>query len=136
MSRLETIADPKRLAVARHLAAHPRASAPEVAASVGVHLNTARAHLAALREIGLVERTSESTGRRGRPVVRYSLSADWAPAGDELLPLSSLMASAITRARRDPAALREAASEWGRRWAGESGSRPAEETLTAALSRL
>jgi predicted ArsR family transcriptional regulator len=76
MSHLESIADPTRLAVTRYLAAHPDASAPEIARGTRVHLNTARSHLAGLEEAGLVKRKTEG-GRIGRPVVRFHLVEDW-----------------------------------------------------------
>lgn len=135
MTRLEGIADPVRLAIARRLAEHPGASAPQVAAGAGVHLNTARAHLAALHRAGLVRRYSDAGGI-GRPVVRYSLVEDWQPQGDELLGLSSLLASALLGMDADPARLHELARDWGRRWAREKGSRSVWEQLASALRRL
>src|SRR5215210_7608966 len=66
MARHDVLADPVRLAVARRLA-RGRASASEVARSVGVHLNTARAHLAALAEAGVASREHDPPGGRGRP---------------------------------------------------------------------
>lgn len=132
----ELLADPVRLAVARHLAAHPSASAREVAAGAGVHLNTARAHLAALQEAGVAERVSERGGKRGRPVVRYRLVGEWAPAGDKLLPISRLLAAAVLRVNADPGEIRDLAFQWGRGWAKGSSSQPVQDRLTAALARL
>jgi predicted ArsR family transcriptional regulator len=135
VTRLESIADPVRLGVARHLADHPTASAQDVAAGVGVHLNTARSHLAALEEAGVLDRVSESGGRRGRPIVRYRLVKDWAPAGEELLSLSRLLAAAVHGVDHDAGELRDLAHEYGKGFAkGASG--PTEERLTAALDRL
>src|ERR671910_283568 len=109
MARLEAIADPVRLAVARYLAGRSGASATEVAEGVGVHLNTARKHLGALVDAAVAERVNVSAGRRGRPIVRYRLSESWAPEGDELLSLSALLAAAVLRLDADPAELRAAA---------------------------
>jgi len=111
MPGLDIVADPVRLAVARHLGGGA-ASAAEVARAVGIHLNTARAHLGKLVDAGVVARENQPTGRRGRPVVRYRLESDWTPAGDDLLGLAQLMATALggTRAR-----MRERARRWGTR---------------------
>jgi predicted ArsR family transcriptional regulator len=136
MQSLDALADPVRLAVTRYLAAHPSASAGEVAAGAGVHLNTARAHLGALHDAGVVERVSASEGQRGRPVVRYRLIDGWAPAGEMLLPLSELLAAAVLKLDADPGEIRDLGFEWGRRWAGDSSPQPIENQLAAALARL
>jgi predicted ArsR family transcriptional regulator len=136
VSRLEPLAEPFRLAVARYLGRHPGATAPQVADGVRVHLNTARSHLAALVEAGVAERISDSTGRAGRPTVRYRLEEGWTPQGDELLSLSSLLATAILRVDVDPDELRAVATEWGRRRSAADGARPVESRLTEALGSL
>ena len=134
--RLEALADPVRLSLARHLSVRPGASAPEIAAAIGVHLNTARAHLAALTEAGAVERSSNSSGRPGRPVVRYRLRGERVPSGDELLPLAQLLGSAILRLRRDSRKLRALAREWGRHWSAERAELPMETRLVTVFERL
>ncbi|HLM31691.1 MAG TPA: helix-turn-helix domain-containing protein [Solirubrobacterales bacterium] len=136
MPRLDALADPFRLAVARYLDSHPDATAAEVAAGVGVHLNTARAHLAALVAAGAVRRITAGGGRPGRPAVRYRLEAGWTPQGDELLSLSSLLASTILRLDADPEELRAVATEWGRGWSLQEGEDSVEARLTDALGRL
>lgn len=135
MGGLASLADPVRLAIARYLAAHPGSSAPEVAKGTGVHLNTARSHLAALEGVGRVRRDSRR-GRVGRPIVRFRLVDDWQPRGDELLALSSLFASALIEVGVDPRRLREVAVQWGRRWGRGNDPVPVEERLVAALRRL
>ncbi len=55
--------------------------AAEAGASVGLHPNTARAHLEVLCSVGLVERRTEDRSRRGRPRVLY----DMAPLSANLL---------------------------------------------------
>jgi predicted ArsR family transcriptional regulator len=136
MHGLDALVDPFRLAVARYLGRHPDATAPQVAAGVGVHLNTARAHLAALVDAGVAERITDGGGRPGRPAVRYRLEAGWGPRGDELLSLSSLLASAILRLDADPQELRDVATEWGRRWSPGDGNGSVDARLTEALGRL
>lgn len=135
MTSFELLADPARLAVARSLAEARDPSAPEIAEATGLHLNTVRAHLQALESAGAVERSSASGGAPGRPVVRYRLRREFVPSGEELLPLSGLLADALLASDPDPAALREAAVEWGRRWSSE-GEGPVEERLVEALERL
>ena len=135
MPRVDAVADPVRLAIARWLAGRAPASASDVAAGVGVHPNTARAHLAALDEAGIAERLARSDGRRGRPVVRYRIDPDWMPAGDELLALSELLAGVLGAAEPDAPSMREAAARWGRHGAGAEGE-PVERGLVAAAGRL
>jgi len=96
-SLLESIADPTRLAITRYLAAHPSCSAPQLAGGAGVHLNTARAHLAALEKAGLAKREPER-GRVGRPIVRFRLVEGWQPRGDELLaPIEERLVGVLRR---------------------------------------
>src|ERR671910_501560 len=99
MPRVDAVADPVRLAIARWLAGRAPASASDVAAGVGVHPNTARAHLAALDEAGIAERLARSDGRRGRPVVRYRIDPDWMPAGAELFAPSGVLPAALPPAQ-------------------------------------
>jgi predicted ArsR family transcriptional regulator len=111
MTRLDVIADPVRLAVTRFLDRGP-ASTAEVAEGVGIHLNTARAHLRALVEAGIATRADLRGRGRGRPLVRYRLEPDWVPSGDELLRLARLLAAALDGA---PSKAAERARQWGRR---------------------
>ena len=48
MGVLDAVADPVRLRIVRHLAGEGSATLSELADATGVHLNTARAHVAAL----------------------------------------------------------------------------------------
>jgi len=125
--RLDLIADPVRLAIARFLRGGP-ASAADVADGVGIHLNTARSHLQTLVYAGVVRKTNEVRSGPGRPVVRYRINDDWIPPGDELLGLAQLMATAL---RGGPARARR----WGRD-AAAAGSGSARSDLRAMLSRL
>jgi predicted ArsR family transcriptional regulator len=109
MSRLDVIADPVRLAVARFLGRGP-ASTAEVADGVGIHLNTARSHLRALVEAGVASRVHTRGPGRGRPLVRYRLERGWVPSGDEMLGLARLLATALEGA---PSPAAERARRWG-----------------------
>ena len=129
--RLDLIADPVRLAIARFLRGGP-ASAADVADGVGIHLNTARSHLQTLVYAGVVRKTNEVRSGPGRPVVRYRINEDWIPPGDELLGLAQLMATTL---RSGPARARQRARRWGRD-AAAAGSGSARSDLRAMLSRL
>ena len=48
MGVLDAVADPVRLRIVRHLAENGSATLSELAEAAGVHLNTIRAHVAAL----------------------------------------------------------------------------------------
>src|SRR3954452_14922527 len=97
MPRLDALADPFRLGVVRYLDRHPDASAPDVAAGLGLHLNTARAHLGALVDARVAARTSASGGLAGRLSVLYRLEEGSLPDFDELICFSGLLATAILR---------------------------------------
>jgi predicted ArsR family transcriptional regulator len=129
--RLDVIADPVRLAIARFLRGGA-ASATEVADGVGIHLNTARSHLQKLVDAGVVEKANEARSGPGRPVVRYRINEDWIPPGDELLGLAQLMATTL---RGGPSRARQRARRWGRD-AAAAGSGSARSDLRAMLSRL
>jgi len=50
-------------------------SAAELAQDLGLHHNTVREHLESLVKQGMVSMTPVSTGRRGRPTLRYQAAA-------------------------------------------------------------
>jgi predicted ArsR family transcriptional regulator len=133
---VDSIANQSRLAVARRLGEVPSASATELAEATGLHLNTVRSHLQALEAHGAAERVAESGGRPGRPVVRYRLRRGFVPAGDELLPLSALLAAALAGLGPGPDRVREVGLDWGRRWSREAGSDDPAQRLRVALERL
>jgi predicted ArsR family transcriptional regulator len=131
MTRLDAIADPVRLAIVRFLGSRA-ASAKEIADGIGVHLNTARAHLRALVEAGVVRKAKEPRRGRGRPVVRYRIKAGWRPAGDDLLGLAQLMGTAVGRGAAQG---RARARRWGRA-AANAGTGTARTDLERMLSGL
>jgi predicted ArsR family transcriptional regulator len=135
MTRVEAIAHPVRLAIARWLVERPGASASEVATGVGVHLNTARTHLASLHRAGVIERLSDSRGRRGRPLIRYRIVRDWAPRGDEFLALAGVLADSVIDAGGGFTRVREAAFRWGQRHSTQ-GSGSIGERLEGAMACL
>lgn len=100
-------------------ASRPR-SAAEVAAELGLHVNTARFHLQALVGDGLVERASSTTGQPGRPTVEYRASADAPAVGQRSYRLlAEILAGHLAAHSRHPSrAAAAAGAEWGRSLAG------------------
>ena len=71
---LESIADPIRLRVVRHLDDHGAASLTEIAEAVGVHVNTARPHVQALEVDGVLHSRQRQAQGPGRRVIEYFLA--------------------------------------------------------------
>jgi predicted ArsR family transcriptional regulator len=88
----------------------------ELGRRLGLHANTARFHLTALTEAGLAQRSTESSGRGGRPRVLYAATPDSAGVGRRSYRLLAeiLAGHLAAHARRPAAAAREAGREWGR----------------------
>ncbi|PHP53733.1 helix-turn-helix transcriptional regulator [Actinomyces ruminis] len=111
---------------------HPLTAA-QVARTLNLHHNTVREHLDALAEAGLVTVSTSSTGRRGRPALRY------APAGpDPAQVVGSYLTllDAIVEQLGDGEQARLRALAIGRRWAqltpADPLDPPAQEILSAA----
>jgi len=88
------LADPSRVRLLECLrvSEHPR-SVEELAAEVGLHQNTVRAHLAVLEETDLVVASSAHEGRPGRP--RRLFAAVPEEAEEEHALLASALASSL-----------------------------------------
>jgi predicted ArsR family transcriptional regulator len=113
---LDAIADPIRIEIVRHLAARGSASIAELSRAVGVHANTARAHVSALERAAVVVHEAEPPRGRGRPALRFRLREDAPPPGADLRGLAELLATAVGRPRgRRLARLRELGRGWGHR---------------------
>src|SRR5919204_953500 len=136
MTRLEVIADRRRLAIVRALARAGTASPVELAASAGVNVNTARTHLQALEREGAVERVSGGGGKRGRPRVLFRLTDPRTPRSEDYLALSELMASCLLDAAVERRELARLAAEWGRRAGAEAGAEEGVQTLVRTMRRL
>jgi predicted ArsR family transcriptional regulator len=136
MSRLDTLADPVRLAIVRHLAERPGASLHDLAEAADVHVNTVRPHVAALEAEGTVERRRESPSGRGRPRAGYRLTGDWSPPTADFRGLAELLAAAVLRGNPSPAELRAVGREWGRYLQGRPGGHDVERDLPFALEQL
>jgi predicted ArsR family transcriptional regulator len=78
MGWLEAVADPVRLGIVRHLALQGPATLNELGAAVGAVPETVRRHIAHLSHEGVVEALERQADgeTRGRPAVRYRLTAD------------------------------------------------------------
>src|SRR3954449_9357354 len=74
---LRVLGDNTRYAIYLELARSPRPLVTaEIAEALGLHPNTVRPHLDRMREVGLLDVTTDARGEVGRPQHRYSLAAD------------------------------------------------------------
>lgn len=115
---LKTLGDNTRYAIYLELArsVRPLATA-EVAETLDLHANTVRPHLERMRDLGLVEVTTVSTGSVGRPQHRYALAADAPSLGLEppaYPTVTRVLLRAAAAAGVAPEELVEAGREQGR----------------------
>lgn len=115
---LKTLGDNTRYAIYLELAraVRPLATA-EVAETLDLHANTVRPHLERMRDLGLVEVTTVSTGSVGRPQHRYALAAEAPSLGLEapaFPTVTSVLLRAAAAAGLAPEDLVEAGREQGR----------------------
>jgi predicted ArsR family transcriptional regulator len=101
-----------------------------------VHLNTLRAHVAALERAELLETTQKPPSGRGRPATEYRLIEGWGLASTDFLELAGLLASALVRTAPDAASLRATGADWGRYLVGRPGVRDIAAELPRALERV
>jgi predicted ArsR family transcriptional regulator len=111
---LKTLGDNTRYAIYLELA---RSSAPlataDVAESLGLHPNTVRPHLERMRDVGLLDVTTEVRSGVGRPQHLYSLAAGAPSLGLEP-PTFPLLARMLVRLASAAGASGEDAAEVGR----------------------
>lgn len=137
MSALQALADPVRLRILRHLSEQGDATLPQLAAAIGVALNTARSHVQAMDEARILERRERPLGGRGRPAQVYRLVADWVMPTSDFIDLAQLLATVALRSRSDHEVARTAGHDWGLRWLARPGThRRVEQELPPALERL
>ena len=96
-------------------------SAAELAQDLGLHHNTVREHLESLVKQGMVSMTPVSTGRRGRPTLRYQVTA---PDPVEVLVSYTTLLDAVAQTLGEGEEARQVALTIGRRWAAESATHP------------
>jgi predicted ArsR family transcriptional regulator len=117
-------------------AAESPATLPELAKAAGVHLNTARTHVAALEEGGALCAEAAAPSGRGRPPLRYRLADDYTLPTADFRGLAELLAAAVVRSGQSPEELHRLGVDWGRYLAGRPGAGEVERVLPAALERL
>ncbi|HVU60711.1 MAG TPA: helix-turn-helix domain-containing protein [Mycobacteriales bacterium] len=88
-------------------------SAAEVAAAIGLHLNTARFHLDGLVDDGLVERVSEPREQPGRPRILYS-SRGPVPGPRSYALLAEMLTGLVASLEDAGPAAVDAGRAWGR----------------------
>lgn len=119
---------------------------PDVAAILGAHDNSARAHLDALVESGFATRSTQQTGGRGRPRYQYSITDDGLDAHRSQIEPDALtaeyqgllraFAQHINDVQAEPEEFaREIGERWGATLAGESDD-PARQQVLTLLRRL
>ena len=118
---LESIADPIRLRVVRHLDDHGAASLTEIAEAVGVHVNTARPHVQALEGDGILHSRQRQAQGPGRRVIEYYLSEPISGPEADVMAMAELLAAALARASVDEGQLRRIGADWGRYLSGRPG---------------
>lgn len=130
----------QRLRVLEYVRTHAPVRTMDAAADLGLHQNTAREHLDALVNLGLVERTTEPAAGRGRPAALYRPSAsDPALAARDYAALATALARHLARHSPDPERdARAAGAEWGRELADGAArtDRDPRQAVLDALSRL
>jgi predicted ArsR family transcriptional regulator len=136
MGVLDAVADPVRLRIVRHLADGGSATLSELADVAGVHLNTIRAHVAALEGADVLESAQKAATGPGRPAVAYRLVDGWGLSSTDFLELAGLLAAALVRNAPEPEALRATGADWGRYLVGRPGRRDVATELPRALERL
>jgi len=135
------LGDNTRYAIYLELARSPRPLVTaEIADTLGLHPNTVRPHLDRMREVGLIEVTSDARGEVGRPQHRYSLAPDAPSLGLEppTTPLLARMvldmAEQLGASAADAKAVGE--REGARRAVPFAAAGSALEALVADLDRL
>ncbi len=102
--------------------------ATQLAARVGLHVNTVRSHLRLLERAGLVVRSTEPRSEPGRPRVLYAAAAPDSDEGERYGLMAKMLASYIAANVADPAS---AAEETGRQWGRHLGPPSAPFTRTS-----
>ena len=136
MLTLDLVGHPVRVAILRLLGGREKASLHELAEALGMHRNTVRPHVAALKDAGALSVTRDEPRGRGRPPLRYRLRADWAPPTVDYRGLAELLAAAVEVSQIDDEHLDSVGKEWGRYLLGRPLGGRADEHIPRALGRL
>ncbi|MDQ3470444.1 MAG: helix-turn-helix domain-containing protein [Actinomycetota bacterium] len=138
---LRVLGDNTRYAIYLEMAraARPLVTA-EIAETLGLHPNTVRPHLERMREVGLLEVTTDARGEVGRPQHRYTLAADAPSLGLEPPTVPMLARMVLLMAQRlgaSPAdAVAVGTAEGAARATSYDTAPSALEALVADLDRL
>jgi predicted ArsR family transcriptional regulator len=116
LRRHRALSDPSRARILALLVDEGPLDARELAAHVGLHVNTVRVHLNALADAGLVAGETRPPSGRGRPRVAYRATA---AAGDEggrrYRLLAEILTALVARYGAEAATqLEEIGEAWGR----------------------
>jgi predicted ArsR family transcriptional regulator len=114
MAHLDALGNPTKLRVVRRLETGGDASLQQLAQAAGVHLNTARQHVAELERDGIIERVAATPAGRGRPALRYRLVPGWTVPTSDFRGLAQVLATALTHRGATADEVREVGVEWGR----------------------
>ncbi len=138
---LQVLGDNTRYAIYLELARSPRPLVTsEIADTLGLHPNTVRPHLDRMREVGLLDVTTDARGEVGRPQHRYSLATDAPSLGLEPPTMPMLARMVLDLAGRLGASPADAvaigAAEGQVRAAAYDDAPSALEALVADLDRL
>lgn len=112
---------PQRMDLLDLLAAeHAARTVDELARLSNLHPNTVRNHLDGLVLDGVVERSSERSGQRGRPSWRYRVVPERMAGAPEYVGLAMALAEQLARVSADPArTARTAGENWAARIPGD-----------------
>ena len=119
MAQIDALANPVKLRLIRHLERSADASLQELARAAGVHLNTARQHVAELEGAGAIVRVGGTPAGRGRPALRYRVAPGWAPPTQNFRGLAQVLATTLAHDGATKDELRAAGVEWGRHFRGD-----------------
>jgi predicted ArsR family transcriptional regulator len=138
---LRVLGDNTRYAIYLELARSPRPLVTsEIAETLDLHPNTVRPHLERMREVGLLDVTTDPRGEVGRPQHRYSLAADAPSLGLEPPTMPVLARMVLSLAERLGAGADDAAevgeAEGRARAAAYADAPSTLEALVADLDRL
>ncbi len=133
MQPLDAVAHPIRLRIVRHLTDAGPASLSELARAAGVHENTARTHVAALEDGGLVVSERRPLDRPGRPGINYRLVENELPAPSQL---AQLLGAALDRAGPRSDELRATGRDWGRYLVGRPEAHDVEAKIEEVLDQV
>jgi DNA-binding transcriptional ArsR family regulator len=133
MQGIDALAHPVRLRIVRHLSDHERASLGELARAADVHENTARTHLTALQDAGLITAERRPLDRPGRPGVNYRLVNAHLVAPTQL---AQLLGVALDRAGPSDDELRATGRDWGRYLAGRPGPHEIKTKIPEVLEQI